>query len=64
MLGRLRAEGDGDTGIAFEYAIHDAVRTENALVQERVASALGLCRIREATPGRSCSRSRSGARSS
>ncbi len=50
MLGRLRAKGDGDTGIAFEYAIHDAVRTENALVQERVASALGLCRIREGDP--------------
>jgi hypothetical protein len=50
MLGRLRAEGDGDTGLAFEYAIHDAVRTENAIVQERVADALALCRIREGEP--------------
>lgn len=50
MLGRLRAEGDGDTGIAFDYAIHDAVRSGNPIVQERVADALALCRIRKGNP--------------
>jgi hypothetical protein len=50
MLGRLRAQGDGDTGIAFEYAIHDAIRNENAVVVERVAEALDKCRIREGDP--------------
>jgi hypothetical protein len=50
MLGRLRKQGDGDTGIAFEYAIHDAVRNENPIVQERIADALSNCRIREGDP--------------
>jgi hypothetical protein len=25
LLGRLRKESDGDAGVAFEYAVHDAV---------------------------------------
>ncbi|MEU1757075.1 hypothetical protein ABZ436_31115 [Micromonospora matsumotoense] len=47
ILGRLRAEGDGDVGIAFEYAIHDAVLTRRPDVLERVTDALKLCRIRK-----------------
>jgi hypothetical protein len=50
MLGRLRARGDGDTGIAFEYAIHDAVRRGHPVVAERVADALDHCRIRQGDP--------------
>lgn len=50
LLGRLRKEGDGDTGIAFEYAVHDAVRGKNAIVLERVSKALDLCRVREGDP--------------
>jgi len=45
MLGRLRAEGDGDCGVAFEYAIHDAVHSLEPLITERVVDALSLCRI-------------------
>ena len=50
LLGKLRAEGDGDTGIAFEYAVHDAVRGRNAVVMERVQDALRICRITEGDP--------------
>ena len=50
LLGRLRKEGDGDCGIAFEYAIHDAVQGRNAVVLERVADALKLCRIERGDP--------------
>jgi hypothetical protein len=45
MLGRLRKEGDGDTGIAFEYAVHDAVRRGEPVVVERITDALSRCRI-------------------
>jgi hypothetical protein len=40
MLGRLRKEGDGDCGIAFDYAVHDAVISQEPVVAERVADAL------------------------
>jgi hypothetical protein len=50
MLGRLRKESDGDTGIAFEYAIHDAVLTSDPVVTERVAEALKQCRIKGGDP--------------
>lgn len=48
MLPRLRRPGDGDTGICFEYAVHDAVRRNDAAVVERVEGALRLCNV----PGR------------
>jgi hypothetical protein len=44
MLSRLRKPGDGDVGICFEYAVHDALLSGNPLVSERVADALRLCR--------------------
>lgn len=46
MLDRLRRPGDGDLGICFEYAVHDAVRRGDAMVQERISDALTrLCGI-------------------
>jgi hypothetical protein len=50
MLGRLRKESDGDTGVAFEYAIHDALLHTDPAVIERVADALKLCRITGGDP--------------
>ncbi len=50
MIGRLRKEGDGDIGIAFEYAIHEAVQRENAIVLERVTDALKFCNIKNGDP--------------
>ena len=50
MLGRLRRDNDGDCGVAFEFAIHDAITNRDATVCERVASALKLCKIRVDDP--------------
>jgi hypothetical protein len=50
MLGRLRKRGDGDCGIAFEYAVHDAVISAEPVVVERVADALNKCRIVRGNP--------------
>jgi hypothetical protein len=50
MLGRLRKLGDGDCGIAFEYAVHDAVISAEPVVVERVADALNKCRIVRGNP--------------
>jgi hypothetical protein len=50
MLGRLRKRGDGDCGIAFEYAVHDAVISADPIVVERVADALNKCRITRGNP--------------
>lgn len=45
MLPRLRRPGDGDIGICFEYAVHDALNRANPLVTERVADGLRLCNL-------------------
>jgi hypothetical protein len=50
MLGRLRKRGDGDCGITFEYAVHDAVISAQPIVVERVADALNKCRIVRGDP--------------
>jgi hypothetical protein len=50
MLGRLRKHGDGDCGIAFEYAVHDAVISADPIVVERVSDALNKCRIDRGNP--------------
>jgi hypothetical protein len=50
LLGRLRKHGDGDCGIAFEYAVHDAVISADPIVVERVAEALNKCRIIRGNP--------------
>lgn len=45
ILPRLRRPGDGDTGICFEYAVHDAVRRGEHAVAERVGDALAICKV-------------------
>ena len=50
LLGRLRKEGDGDCGIAFEYAIHEGISSGNPILMERVADALRVCRITGSNP--------------
>jgi len=45
MLGRLRRPGDGDVGICFEYAVHDAITQQNPMVMERITDALALCNV-------------------
>lgn len=45
MLPRLYVPGDGDCGICFEYAVHDAMTIREAHVMERVHDALGLCKV-------------------
>ncbi|MGW8378502.1 hypothetical protein [Streptomyces sp. ODS28] len=50
LLGRIRSKGDGDTGIAFEYTVHDAVTNGVPIVIERVADALSHCKIRRGDP--------------
>jgi hypothetical protein len=44
-LGRVRKTNDGDLGVAFEYAIHEAVLQGEATVTERVTDALRHCKI-------------------
>lgn len=50
VLGKIRSKGDGDTGIAFEYAVHDAVASGVPAVVERVAQALSQCKINRGDP--------------
>jgi hypothetical protein len=50
LLGRLRKQGDGDCGIAFEYVIHDAVTRREPIAMDRVTDALRACRIDRGDP--------------
>jgi hypothetical protein len=50
MLPRLYRPGDGDCGICFEYAVHDAILRQEPSVAERVDTALSLCRIKGSHP--------------
>jgi hypothetical protein len=45
MLPRLYRPGDGDCGICFEYAVHDAMLRRDPAVLERVSDALTLCHV-------------------
>ncbi|MGB2517829.1 hypothetical protein [Shewanella algae] len=46
MLPRLRRQGDGDIGICFEYAVHDAIRRKNPLITEKIYDALtNYCKV-------------------
>lgn len=49
-LGRVRKANDGDLGVAFEYAVHDAIVNENPIVLERISTALAQCRIDRGDP--------------
>jgi len=45
-LPRLYRPGDGDAGICFEYAVHDALNNQHASVIERVGDALAMCKVK------------------
>jgi hypothetical protein len=45
MLPRLYRPGDGDVGVSFEWAVHDAIRRHDPLIIERVVDACKLCRM-------------------
>ena len=46
MLPRLYRPGDGDCGICFEYAVHDAIRRGDPLINEKISDAMRrYCRV-------------------
>ena len=50
-LAREYRAGDGDCGICFEYAVHDAVRRRDPMVADRIDDVLDrFCRIRGDAP--------------
>jgi hypothetical protein len=50
LLARLYRAGDGDCGICFEYAVHEAMNRNDPRVLERVNDAIRLCRIQGTAP--------------
>lgn len=50
MLPRLYNAGDGDCGICFEYAVHDALTGGDPRVVERIADAAKLCKVQGRIP--------------
>lgn len=50
QLPRTYRQGDGDCGICFEYAVHDAITSGNQVILDRIDTALTRCRIREGDP--------------
>lgn len=51
MLPRLYRPKDGDCGICFEYAVHDAIRRQNPLVLNRLVDAMHVyCRLSGTIP--------------
>lgn len=50
MLPRMYRPGDGDVGICFEYAVHDALSNGDDRVSERISDALKLCNLRGVDP--------------
>ncbi|GBQ37417.1 hypothetical protein CFR79_12515 [Komagataeibacter saccharivorans] len=50
MLPRLYRPGDGDVGICFEYAIHEALNNGSGSMQERISDVLKLCKIKNGSP--------------
>lgn len=45
MLPRLYRAGDGDCGMCFEYAVHDALNRGEASVTEKLHDAMRLCNV-------------------
>jgi hypothetical protein len=45
ILPRLYRPGDGDVGVSFEWAVHDAIRRHDPLVMNRVVDACKMCRM-------------------
>ena len=51
LFTRLYRPGDGDCGICFEYAVHEAIVDKNPDVLNRIDSALSkYCKIKGDTP--------------
>lgn len=51
QLARVYREGNGDSGICFEYAVHDSILDNNPDVLERIDSALHkFCKIKNGVP--------------
>ena len=50
LLPRLWRPGDGDIGICFEYAVHEAMNSKDARVLERINDAIKLCKIKTTEP--------------
>jgi len=50
MLPRLYRQGDGDIGICFEYAVHDAITRKDGIILDRISTALSLCNVRGSEP--------------
>jgi hypothetical protein len=50
MLTFLRQPHDGELGICFEYAVHDAIEHHNPMVTERIVDSLRLCKVNGAQP--------------
>jgi hypothetical protein len=53
MLPRLYKAGDGDCGICFEYAVHEAISRQDARVLERIEDAARLCNVTGQAPPKS-----------
>jgi hypothetical protein len=51
MLPRLYRRGDGDIGLCFEYAVHNAIRSGDQAVLDRIDTALRRCNISGADIG-------------
>lgn len=49
MLPRLYRPGDGDCGLCFEYAIHDALNRHDSTVEARLQDAMSRCNVRGGT---------------
>ncbi|MGH2626903.1 MAG: hypothetical protein ACRDHY_09665 [Anaerolineales bacterium] len=45
MLPRTYLQGDGDCGICFEWAVHDAITRGDTTVVERIDDALRMCNV-------------------
>jgi hypothetical protein len=45
LLARLYRPGDGDCGLCFEWAVHDAMNRKDPLVLERVTDAMAHCNV-------------------
>jgi hypothetical protein len=45
--------GDGDCGICFEYAVHEAIAREDARVLERIEDAARMCKVTGQAPPKS-----------
>jgi hypothetical protein len=51
QLPRVYRQGDGDCGICFEYAVHDALASGNQVILDRIDTALSqYCRIKGGNP--------------